>query len=77
MWRFHELGLGVPERDPHEAEFFHLTEPAEAVVREVIQNSLDAKEQRSGKIKVCFTPRQKAPHVTDWVKSICYRVSVL
>lgn len=53
MWRFTELPSDVPERDPHEAEFFHLKEPAEAVVREFVQNALDAQED--GKVVVKFT----------------------
>jgi hypothetical protein len=55
MWRFRELERGVPERDPHEAEFFRLTEPSEAVVREIIQNSLDAKIAGGNKVKVTFS----------------------
>lgn len=46
-WDFKELKPGEPERDPREAEFFRLTEPAEALVREFIQNSLDAKKWES------------------------------
>lgn len=55
MWRFRELADGEPERDPHEAEFFRLTELAEAVVREVIQNSLDASRDGENPVRVCFT----------------------
>lgn len=55
MWKFRELRTGEPERDPHEAEFFRLTDPAEAVVREVIQNSLDAKRTGEHAIVVRFT----------------------
>jgi hypothetical protein len=44
MWKFKKVEPGEPERDPHEPEFFRLRNPAEALVREVIQNSLDAKE---------------------------------
>ncbi len=43
MWKFTELKPGEPERDPHEAEFFRLNAPTEAVVREFVQNSMDAK----------------------------------
>jgi hypothetical protein len=32
MWRFTKLEPGVPERDPHEAEFFRLKEPAEDIL---------------------------------------------
>lgn len=55
MWRFRELEPGMPERDPHEAEFFRLTEPSEAVIREVIQNSLDAKIAGDNTVKVSFS----------------------
>lgn len=54
MWRFRELGLGEIERDPHEAEFFHLTSISEALVREVIQNSLDARSGGSESVRVRF-----------------------
>ena len=52
-WHFRELSQGEPERDPRESEFFRLTSPAEAVVREFIQNALDAK--RSDKVTIRFT----------------------
>lgn len=42
-WHFRELDQWEPERDPREAEFFHITNLSEAIVREFIQNSLDAK----------------------------------
>jgi hypothetical protein len=42
MWEFSELKDVEPERDPHETEFFRDI-PAEVIVREAIQNSLDAK----------------------------------
>lgn len=43
MWRFKKIEPGMPERHPRESEFFRLTEPDEAVVREFIQNALDAR----------------------------------
>ena len=55
MWRFRKLELGEPERNPRESEFFRLKEPAEAVVREVIQNSLDARSDNASTVKVCFS----------------------
>lgn len=55
MWRFRKLERGMPERDPHEAEFFRLMEPPEAVVREAIQNSLDAKIPGDNTLKVSFS----------------------
>lgn len=45
MWHFKTIDPGTPERNPRETEFFRLTSPAEAVVREFIQNSLDAKAE--------------------------------
>ena len=54
MWTFRVLQPGEPERNPHEAEFFHLNEPSEAVVREFIQNSLDARATRGGAVRVKF-----------------------
>jgi len=54
MWQFIKLEPGMPERDPHEAEFFRLTNPAEQVVRETVQNSLDAKIEEVGPIRVNF-----------------------
>lgn len=45
MWYFKAIEPGTPERNPREAEFFRLTSPAEAVVREFIQNSLDARSE--------------------------------
>lgn len=54
MWKFKKLEPGEPERDPHEPEFFRLKNPAEALVREVIQNSLDAKKSGTQTVSVRF-----------------------
>jgi hypothetical protein len=54
MWKFRELQDAEPERDPHEAEFFKLTHASEAVIREFIQNSLDARQPQSELVKVRF-----------------------
>ncbi len=52
-WFFKEIEKGTPERNPRETEFFRITSPAEAMVREFIQNSLDArKNQEIIKIKI-------------------------
>jgi len=59
MWRFKQLTPGDPERDPHEAEFFHLNDAAESVVREVIQNSLDAKCEEKAIIEFKFGTASK------------------
>lgn len=54
-WLFRELENGEPERDPRETEFFRLSDPSDALVREFIQNSLDARRKNTEKIKVRFT----------------------
>ena len=52
-WLFKEIERGTPERNPRETEFFRLTSPSEAVVREFIQNSLDARlSQKTMKVKI-------------------------
>jgi hypothetical protein len=45
MWQFRKLGEGEPERSPHEAEFFNVgdLDASAALIREAIQNSLDAR----------------------------------
>jgi len=59
-WRFRKLSTGEPERNPRETEFFRLTEPSEALVRESIQNSLDARTNGSHVlIKVRFGEVEK------------------
>lgn len=57
MWKFRELEEGEPERSPHEAEFFNVgdLDASAALVREAIQNSLDAKLDSNGPIRVVFT----------------------
>ena len=55
MWEFNELKNTEPERDPHETEFFRHTVSAESIVREAIQNSLDARnEQECVKVTFCL-----------------------
>ncbi len=44
MWKFKSIERGFPEENPRETEFFRLRSPAESVVREFIQNSLDARK---------------------------------
>lgn len=60
MWQFKKLDRGDPERDPHEVEFFNLTGLSEAIVREFIQNSLDAKSDEVAIIRITFekTPKE-------------------
>jgi len=52
-WFFRKIEKGIPERDPRETEFFRITSPGEAVVREFIQNSLDSRRNQDPvKIKI-------------------------
>ena len=52
-WFFKEIEKGIPERNPRETEFFRISSPGEAVVREFIQNSLDARRNQDPiKIKI-------------------------
>lgn len=46
MWNFKVIERGIPERNPRETEFFRLRSPAETVIREFIQNSLDARRNQ-------------------------------
>lgn len=57
MWYFSTLPEGEPERDPRESEFFNVgdLDPSASLVREVIQNSLDAKGQGNKSVHVEFT----------------------
>ena len=43
MWNFKELSNIEPEVNPHETEFFQDLDVADALVRENVQNSLDAR----------------------------------
>lgn len=54
MWKFKKIEAGIPERNPHESEFFRLTNPAEAVVREFIQNALDARSSNGIHVRIYF-----------------------
>jgi hypothetical protein len=52
-WFFQEITKGTPERNPRETEFFRITSPGETVVREFIQNSVDAsRNQETIKVKI-------------------------
>src|SRR4030042_2838113 len=57
MWYFSKLPEGEPERDPRESEFFNVgdLDPSASLVREIIQNSLDAKNQGNKCVFVKFT----------------------
>lgn len=67
MWMFKTLTMGDPERDPHEVEFFNLAGISEVIVREFIQNSLDAKCDDCSIIRITFekTSRAKAEKFFD------------
>lgn len=65
MWRFRELTPGEPERKPHEAEFFRLTNVTEAIVREFIQNSLDAKRVDMQTVRVRFVLGEVSRRLLD------------
>ncbi|MDP2920632.1 MAG: hypothetical protein Q8O43_10510 [Dehalococcoidia bacterium] len=56
MWKFRKLTEGELERSPHEAEFFNVgdIDKATSVVREVIQNSLDARLPNNHPVRVKF-----------------------
>lgn len=53
-WEFEEVGANDLEQQPHRREFFRDTPRPEAFVREVLQNSLDAKSEDSDKVQVRF-----------------------
>lgn len=55
MWRFSTVPLGQPERSPREAEFFKDNDLPSSLVRETIQNSLDARSIDKKNIFVRFT----------------------
>ena len=57
MWKFRKLTEGELERHPHEAEFFNVgdIDKSASLVREVIQNSLDAKLPVQANVRVRFT----------------------
>ena len=57
MWNFRKPGEGEPERSPHEAEFFNVGDLdwSAAIVRESIQNSLDARLPSGNNVLVRFS----------------------
>jgi len=73
MWHFKTIEPGTPERNPREAEFFKLTSPAEAVVREFIQNSLDARAGDSISIRFHLGSADQAK-LKDCLKDIIQRL---
>ncbi|MCS7258845.1 MAG: hypothetical protein NZ601_05745 [candidate division WOR-3 bacterium] len=70
-WAFKKLERGDPERDPHEAEFFHLTNLSEVLVREIVQNSLDARISNDDIVKVIFTLGEvREEEISDFLKGL-------
>jgi len=67
MWQIRKLTGGELERDPHEAEFFNIGDNDKAVslLREVIQNSLDAKLPAYSSVLVRFTFTEHAKSNDD------------
>jgi len=77
MWKFRALGEGEPERSPHEAEFFNVgdLDASAALVRESIQNSLDARLNSHHTVHVKFTlgsePKKKTnPYYSDLLSHV-------
>jgi hypothetical protein len=67
MWQIRKLTSGELERDPHETEFFNIGDSDKAIslVREVIQNSLDAKLPACSSVLVRFTFAEHAKSSDD------------
>lgn len=55
MWKFREIQVGELEKNPQESEFFKSDNPSDSLVREFVQNSLDAILNENEKIKINFT----------------------
>lgn len=54
-WQFEEVPKYMEERDPHEDIFFSKGNKAQALVREFVQNALDAKREDSDIVRVCIS----------------------
>jgi len=56
MWKFREIGEGEPERFPRESEFFIAgdLDITSSLVRETIQNSLDARRETPVRVRFSF-----------------------
>ncbi|KQC06652.1 MAG: hypothetical protein APR54_01530 [Candidatus Cloacimonas sp. SDB] len=77
MWKFRPLGEGEPERSPHEAEFFNVgdLDASASLVREAIQNSLDARLNSNKQVHVKFTlgsePKKESnPYYSDLLSHV-------
>ena len=75
MWRFRKIEPGVVERNPRESEFFRLTEPDEAVVREFIQNALDARyEQETVRVRI-YIGRARGREISTYLNELSPHLS--
>jgi hypothetical protein len=79
MWNFYKHIEGRPERDPQELEFFHTASGwCEPLVREVIQNSLDAVTRDTDKLNITFriidAPKELGSFTTNLLQhyNACY-----
>ena len=71
QWKFREMSQGEMNVDPIESEFFstdHLDSLTDALVRETIQNSLDA-GLPGQKVRVRFRITEPVPHNRHWLES--------
>jgi hypothetical protein len=70
VWQFRKMNKGEMNVDPIEGEFFSteaLGSLPDALIREAIQNSLDAVTPKVGRGQVYFlgmTPREESPEVS-------------
>jgi hypothetical protein len=71
MWNFYKHIEGRPERDPQELEFFHTASGwCEPLVREVIQNSLDAVTSDSDKLTINFKIMDAPKEIKDLTENL-------
>jgi hypothetical protein len=54
-WHFPEIGVADSPRNPHDNVYFKGTDKSEAIVREFIQNALDAQKEGADEVKVRMT----------------------
>lgn len=64
-WYFKELGAGYVRRTSHEEEFFNNSTRVDAVVREAIQNSIDARDHSRETVMVRFCVGRTKDKVGD------------
>ena len=71
-WRFAEKQSSVLNRDPFEAEFFTPDGQADALVREVIQNSMDARQSPTTPVRVrfAFSGPEKAVEAASYTEGL-------